>query len=261
MELERIADHMLAYASTLELAGCPSAAARVWSDRELVLDASRVVTGQRLVHDLVSIGGLTTDAPEAWNPRLQRVSGVVQAAVRDYVREAEDLEPLERLEDLAPVHLEDMRGWGLTGPLVRSMGVARDARVDGRCTAYRGWDVPAIGREAGDAMARTELRLLEISASARVLTHLSRTMPGGLAQVDPPELIPKGSALGVVEGPRGELLCMVVSDGTHRPRRVRFRSPDMAHAAALSDLLIGAPEDDVALAVASIDICAGGVDR
>jgi NADH-quinone oxidoreductase subunit D len=64
-----------------------------------------------------------------------------------------------------------------------------------------------------------------------------------------------------VEGPRGEILCYVVSDGTDRPRRMRLRGPDFAHVAALEDLLLGCPEKDVALAVASVDICVGGCDR
>jgi NADH:ubiquinone oxidoreductase subunit D len=54
---------------------------------------------------------------------------------------------------------------------------------------------------------------------------------------------------------------MVVSDGGERPRRVRFRSPDFAHLAAIGEILIDVPVTEVPLAVASLDICVGGVDR
>jgi NADH-quinone oxidoreductase subunit D len=261
MELERIADHMLAHACLLDVIGCPAASARVWSDRELVMDSTQVVTGQRLVQDAISIGGVVFDAPEAWSRRLQDVARMVQGAVHEYVRTVGALAPFDRLEGLVPVHPEDMRGWGLSGPLVRAAGVATDARVDGRCRSYEGIDVHVVTRRTGDALARAEVRLLEMSASAKALNRLARTMPGGRARSSTPEVVPKGSSLGLVEGPRGLVACHVVSDGTGGPRRVRVASPDLAHASSLDHLLLGCPTVDAPLAVASIDICVGGIDR
>jgi NADH:ubiquinone oxidoreductase subunit D len=261
MELERIADHMLHHASMLELLGCRASAARVWADRELVMDGTQVLTGQRIVQDAVVVGGVLWDAHESWSGRLRSVAGLVRSAVHEYVHEAEALGPLSRLEGLAPVHLEDMRGWGLSGPLLRSVGIPRDARTDGRCRSYEDVSVSVQTREAGDAMARSELRLLEMAASARTMDQVARSMPGGRVRAMGPDAFPKGHGWGVAECPRGEVACLVVSDGTDRPRRVKLRSPDLAHTAALVDLLLGCPEDDVALAVASIDICVGGVDR
>jgi NADH:ubiquinone oxidoreductase subunit D/NADH:ubiquinone oxidoreductase subunit C len=261
MELERMADHMLAHAATLDIVGCRAASSSVWADRELVLDAAQAISGQRLVQDAIVIGGVAHDASSGWSDRAQLLASTVQAAVHRYVEEAEVLHPLRRLEGLATVHLEDMSGFGLSGPLLRGAGVARDARMDGRSPAYRNVEVPIATRDAGDGMARTEVRLLEIASSAKVLAHVVRGLPGGRIRSTPPTIYPKGSGVAIVEDPRGELLCHVVSDGTDRPRRVRFRSPDMAHAAAVGELLLGCPEDDVALAVASTDICVGGVDR
>jgi NADH:ubiquinone oxidoreductase subunit D len=110
-------------------------------------------------------------------------------------------------------------------------------------------------------MARSELRLLEMASSARTLAKLARSMPGGRSRAWVPEVVPKGSGLGTVETPGGEVLCMVVSDGTDRPRRVRLRGPDTAHVSALADLVLGCRVEDVPLAVASMDLCVGGCDR
>jgi NADH:ubiquinone oxidoreductase subunit D/NADH:ubiquinone oxidoreductase subunit C len=261
MELERIADHMLAHAATLEVLDCPAAATRVWSDRELVMDTSQAVTGQRLVQDAIVVGGVAYDSQEDWTDRLLLMARTVQAAVREYVYEAEALEPMSRMKGLARVHLEDMTGWGLTGPLLRSAGVPRDARGDGRCLAYSDHQVPVQTRETGDASARSELRLLEIASSARTLAQVARSMPRGRSRTWMPEVVPKGQGLGVVEAPGGEVLGLVVSDGTDKPRRVRLRGPDTAHAAALADLMLGCRVEDVPLAVASVDLCVGGCDR
>jgi NADH-quinone oxidoreductase subunit D len=252
---------MLAHATTLELLGCPASASRVWSDRELVMDTSQAVTGQRLVQDAIVIGGVAHDAHQDWSGRLALTARTVQAAVRRYVQEAEALDPLDRLEGLAPVHLEDMTGWGLTGPLLRATGVPRDARADGRCLPYVDHGVPVQTREDGDAMARSELRLLEMASSARTLVQVARSIPGGRSRAGMPEVVPAGSGIGVVEAPGGEVLCHVVSDGTERPRRVRLRGPDTAHAAAMADLVLGCRVEDLPLAVASLDISVGGCDR
>jgi len=261
MELERVADHMLAHAATLDALGCPAAASRVWADRELVMDASQAVTGQRLVQDAIAVGGVARDAPGEWSGRLLGVARAVQAMVKQYVREAEALEPMARLEGLARVNLEDMTGWGLTGPLLRAAGVPRDARADGRCRAYRDLQVTVLTRDGGDALARSKLRLLEMASSARTLAQVARTLSGGRSHAAMPETVPKGVGLGVVETPTGELLCMVASDGTPRPRRVRLRGPDAAHTAALADLVLGCRVEDVGLAAVSVDISVGGCDR
>jgi NADH-quinone oxidoreductase subunit C/D/NADH-quinone oxidoreductase subunit B/C/D len=261
MELERIADHMLVHAATLDALGCPAAASSVWADREVVMDTSQAVTGQRLVQDAVVVGGVAHDAREEWSERLHLTARTVQAAVKGYVHEAEALDPITRLRGLARVHLDDMTGWGITGPPLRSAGVPRDARTDGRCRAYREHQVPAQVRDGGDAEARSELRLLEMASSARTLAQVARSMPGGRSRSKIPDVVPKGRGVGMVEAPGGEVLSMVVSDGSDRPRRVRLRGPDAPHAAAIADLVLGSRVEDVSLAVMSMGICMGGCDR
>lgn len=261
MELERIADHMLAHAQMLELLGCHGPASRVWADRELVMDAMQAATGGRVVHDCIAIGGMRADAPPGWPERLGQVAELAGEASREYIKEALGQPPWGRLEGLAPVHPDHMPGWGLSGVLVRASGMSADARKDGRVGGYADLPLDVHTLPGSDAVARTELRLLEMAASARVLAHLSKAMPGGRVREAMHEEVPPGRAVGVVEDPRGELHCTVVSSGLDRPRRVHFRSPDLAHAAALGEVLLGVPSDDVALAVASVDICVGGVDR
>ena len=261
MELERISDHMLAHATMLELLGCHGPASRVWADRELVMDAMQAATGGRVVHDCIAIGGVRADAPPGWPERLGRVAELVGESSRQYVREALGLPPWRRLEGLAPVHPDHMPGWGLSGVLVRASGMTADARKDGRVGGYAEMPLDVHTLPGSDAVARAELRLLEMASSARLLAHLSKAMPGGRVREEMHEETPPGRAVGVVEDPRGELHCTVVSSGLDRPRRVHFRSPDLAHAAALGEVLLGVPADDVALAVASVDICVGGVDR
>ena len=65
----------------------------------------------------------------------------------------------------------------------------------------------------------------------------------------------------VVESPRGELACHVVSDGGTRPYRAHFRDPSFTNLQAAPAMSEGGMVADVIVAVASIDPVMGGVDR
>jgi len=73
--------------------------------------------------------------------------------------------------------------------------------------------------------------------------------------------VPAGQAYGVVESPRGELGCHVVSDGGTKPYRAHFRDPSFVNLQCTSVMSEGGMIADVIVAVASIDPVMGGVDR
>jgi NADH-quinone oxidoreductase subunit D len=73
--------------------------------------------------------------------------------------------------------------------------------------------------------------------------------------------VPPGQAYGVVESPRGELACHVVSEGGTRPWRAHFRDPSFVNLQCTSVMAEGGMVADVIVAIASIDPVMGGVDR
>ena len=73
--------------------------------------------------------------------------------------------------------------------------------------------------------------------------------------------VPAGQAYGVVESPRGELACHVVSDGGTKPYRAHFRDPSFVNLQAAPAMAEGGQIADVIVAVASLDPVMGGVDR
>ena len=73
--------------------------------------------------------------------------------------------------------------------------------------------------------------------------------------------VPPGQAYAVIEAPRGEIGCHVVSDGGTRPYRAHFRDPSFVNLQATSVMSEGGMISDVIVAVASIDPVMGGVDR
>ncbi len=72
---------------------------------------------------------------------------------------------------------------------------------------------------------------------------------------------PAGEVYQPVESPRGELGMYVVSDGEHRPYRVRIRDPSFVNLQALPRMVEGGLVADVIAVIASLDPVMGGVDR
>jgi NADH-quinone oxidoreductase subunit D len=73
--------------------------------------------------------------------------------------------------------------------------------------------------------------------------------------------VPAGEVYQPVESPRGELGMYVVSDGEHRPYRVRIRDPSFVNLQAVPKMVEGGLVADVIAVIASVDPVMGGVDR
>ena len=73
--------------------------------------------------------------------------------------------------------------------------------------------------------------------------------------------VPPGEVYQAVESPRGELGFYVVSDGEHRPYRVKIRDPSFVNLQATARMVEGSLVADAIAAIASVDPVMGGVDR
>src|SRR4249919_4221553 len=73
--------------------------------------------------------------------------------------------------------------------------------------------------------------------------------------------VPPGEVYQAVESPRGELGFYVVSDGDHRPYRVKIRDPSFVNLQATPKMVEGYLVADAIAAIASVDPVMGGVDR
>lgn len=73
--------------------------------------------------------------------------------------------------------------------------------------------------------------------------------------------VPAGQVYQAIEGPKGLLGVHLVSDGGTKPWRAHFRDPGFNNLQALSILTEGGQVADVVVAIATIDMVLGGVDR
>jgi NADH-quinone oxidoreductase subunit D len=73
--------------------------------------------------------------------------------------------------------------------------------------------------------------------------------------------IPKGETYARVEGPRGEVGCYLVSDGSAKPYRMKWRGASFSNLAILPHIIPGHKVADVVAIMGSVDPVFGEVDR
>ena len=73
--------------------------------------------------------------------------------------------------------------------------------------------------------------------------------------------VPAGEVYVPVESPRGELGLYVVSDGGHRPYRVKIRDPSFVNLQSVPAMVEGGLVADAVAVISSLDPVMGGVDR
>jgi NADH-quinone oxidoreductase subunit D len=73
--------------------------------------------------------------------------------------------------------------------------------------------------------------------------------------------VPAGEVYVPVESPRGELGFYVVSDGGHKPYRVKIRDPSFVNLQAVPTMVRGGLVADAIAVISSVDPVMGGVDR
>jgi NADH-quinone oxidoreductase subunit D len=178
--------------------------------------------------------------------------------------------------------------WGLTGPLLRSTGVAWDLRKTQPYDVYSklNFEVP-VGTK-GDCYDRYCIRIQEIRESLKIVIQCINEIPVGLIKSDDRKVstpsridmknsmealihhfklysegfhVPKGEAYAAVEHPKGEFGVSIVSDGSNKPYRCKIKAPGFFHLQALDFMARGHLLADVVTIIGTLDVVFGEIDR
>jgi NADH-quinone oxidoreductase subunit D len=289
-ELQRIASHLLWVATHALDLGAMTLLFYAFRERETILEILELATGARLTPSFIRIGGLASDIPATFLPR-------VKAFVEDFPKRVDDYETLlteniiwkKRTTDIAPMSAEDCIQYGITGPVLRASGICYDVRKAYPYSSYEDFDfeIP-LGRH-GDVYDRYLVRMKEMRQSNRIVQQAMEKLPDGpFAAVDAPLVVPPakeevgrdiaalirhfkimeegfrppcGEVYASIESSKGELGFYLISDGTNKPFRMRIRPPSFINLAALPKMIEGQMVADVVAAIGSIDIVLGEIDR
>ena len=288
-ELNRISSHFLWLATNSADLGALNMLVYGWREREMVLAFFEKVTGLRMNHNYFRPGGVAADLPDGWRDDVLALCEAIPRRMDEY----DDLltgQPIlqNRLQGVGPIDAETAIGLGLTGPLLRSTGVAWDLRRDAPYLAYDQVDFDVIVGTNGDCWDRYAIRFNEVRESVRIIQQILDQMPSGDYRVQdkkitpPPRSridesmealihhfklytegfrVPPGEVYVPVEGPRGESGVYIVSDGTAKPYRLHMRSASFSNLQAMAPMARGAMLADTIAIVSTIDPVLGDVDR
>lgn len=292
-ELSRISAHLLglgAYAMDL---GAMTMFLWTFRERESIYSLIERICGARFTTSYTRIGGVERDLPEDFWPKLADFVKVFKGRVDEYdAMLTRNKIWVKRTQGVGVITQEQCKQYGLTGPIARASGLARDIRKDLPYLGYENYefDVP-VGTE-GDCYDRYMVRLEEMRQANSILGQVLDTIPDGpvinregeeaLKSVLPDKTqvltnmealihqfmvgtetssAPVGEVYLGIENPKGELGFYLRSKGGHCPDRLRIRGPSFANLQVLKEILPGHMVADVMAILGSIDFVMGECDR
>ena len=198
-ELNRISSHLVWLATgALEL-GAVSVMLYGFREREVLMDIFEEVTGLRMNHAYIRIGGVIMDIPDVGRAKIERFLHDMPARIDDYERVL-DANPiwLERNVGVGVLSADDALSLGVTGPVLRSAGVAADVRKDAPYCGYETFDFDVPVRTQADSYARYRLRLEEMRESMRIIEQCIERLdePGPVMIEDPKVAWPAKLSVG-----------------------------------------------------------------
>ncbi len=288
-ELTRISSHLVWLGTSgLEL-GAMSMLMYCFRERDTILGMNEEISGFRMHTSYIRPGGVMADA----TPRFLDMLAQFVKEMPGHIDEYEDLltmNPIWRSRTMGIGKLppEDAKVLGATGPMLRGSGVAWDLRKNMPYSGYENYEFEVATADTCDCYGRYLVRIKEMREAVKILDQALERLPDGPVNVDdrkflpPPreELetsmeavihhfklftegysVPAGDVYVAVESGRGENGCYIVSDGTHKPRRVKFRSASFVNLQALERMALNHMVADMIAIIGTADTVLGDVDR
>jgi NADH-quinone oxidoreductase subunit D len=235
--------------------------------REALRGQLQRLSGNRVHPMLNRVGGLASDADDAWLDDERRVLDDVRAVADRLDGWLATPRLREDTVGTAVLTEEVVASHGVTGPAARAGGFDVDLRAQRPYLAYgeladRLRSTPSTG---GDAHARLATLVHELRVSAHLVeacVDRLRSVRGEVAvRLGKVVRLPEGETYLATEAPLGVSGVFLVSRGDKTPWRLKLRTPSFNHVSALEPLLRGVPVDALEAALASIGYVVGDLDK
>ncbi len=261
LELERLANHtggLGALANDVGFLPTASFCGRLRGD---YLNLTALLCGSRFGRGLVRPGGTGFDADPT---RLQEMLAKLEGAYRDTEQAVTLLwdtpSVMARFEDTGRLEPGIARQLGMVGVASRACGLKRDARKTHPSGYYRFIHIPISTWTSGDVFARAYVRWLEIERSVDFLRAQLGQLPEGPVRVPQGPLRPDHFSVSLVEGWRGEICHVGMTDMSGRFAAYKIVDPSFHNWTGLAMALREQQISDFPLCNKSFDLSYCGHD-
>lgn len=213
LELERIANHVGDLGTLCGDVGYLPGASWLGRLRGEFLNMLLEISGNRFGRGLVIPGGVRFGIDAALRSellgRLDRLEGEFRQ-IAEVVFESPSV--VSRFEQTGILLREDAEDLAIVGPAARASGCDRDVRRDHPTGIYRFAHIPVSLQDSGDVMARAVVRWTEAERSIQFVREQLGELRDGALAAPPGPARPNACVASLVEGWRGEIAHVAVTD-------------------------------------------------
>lgn len=268
MELNRIASHLLWLGTYLLDLGASSPLFYAFRDRERILHIFEKLTGQRMMYNYFTFGGVREDISKSLLEEISEFVKDMPECISDYEKIiTENPIFLSRTLNIGILPKSKAIQYSITGANLRASGVNLDYRKTNPYLGYEKLDFEPSNELAGDSYSRYKVRIFELKSSLEIITqclyylkvnenaeYLNKSVnPIGLNLVD-------SEYTSIVEAPRGLTECTVKADGRNS-YRVKWRTSSYYAVQVLPELVVGSELADLMAIFGSLDVILPEVDK